>query len=248
MYHRIMRFPCILTVASIGLLAACTPFMRPQPPNDVQPVVSGGRGEVVPSEPPAYSEEDFEGGRTTLEHGVAYGKLDGLETAAILERDGEIFVMQTLAVEPNHAFWRYVFRDFRESPSGRYVFFEALGWEWADFYVYDTDERLIIVKMSDPQAWGITEDERRLFECQSAGMSSNAHGSVYSLPEGTPLVTIDQDDIDLAQDSYLDTVECTRNGNSVTFVVTEYSTGEHPGTTVSHTFVVDLETGAVTKK
>lgn len=200
------------------------------------------------SAPPKYNPAHFDEHRTTLPHGVAYGKLDGLTTSAILERNGETIVMQSLEADPDYDFWRYGMTDFRESPSGRYVLFDATGWEWRDMYMYDTVTNGIVVTMSTPETATLTKDERRLVTCSSAGMSSDSVGKVLSLPEGKILVAIDSQTVGVGTGSYIDTVGCSLLGNTATFDAREIHIADRTLSDEIHRFDVDVETGKVTRR
>lgn len=176
-------------------------------------------------------------------HGTAYARLDGDQSKAIFERDGKTLIMHSFDNDPTFSFARYGYRDFTFSPSGRYVVFTGIGWEWGEQYVYDLQAERIVMKTSLVETWGITPDERRYWSCSSAGLSSASEVLIVRLPEGTTVRSVAAWTLGLPDDSYISEVTCVEKNGFIYADLVEYSTGSQPGPVKTHQYEVQLERG-----
>lgn len=123
---------------------------------------------------------------------LAITKRRSEKTYLILERgEEEIVVAEGRSKEikgkefgvQNVKFWNLEF-----SPTGRYLLFTEVGWEWGINRVYDIKEGQEVLKLGFVRP-KFTSDERYAFECSSAGMVG-ATGTVHSLPDGEKVFDI----------------------------------------------------------
>lgn len=135
----------------------------------------------------------------------AFARETGGRTEAILGMGGREFIMdQSVKTDAEHGVYGLSYTDFTISPSGKYVLFKGLGWEWTKGFVYDVSQKKIILALEDPGTFQLASGvEDALFACAANFMSGIMFGKVYSLPEGTVRFSfLDQERIKRLQQEY----------------------------------------------
>jgi len=75
------------------------------------------------------------------------------------------------------------FEDIKFSKNGNYLIYKMRGWEWMASYIYDIGEAKQVFESDSPHTFSFDKDEKNLFVCSSAGMSTSASGTIYGLPD-----------------------------------------------------------------
>jgi len=76
------------------------------------------------------------------------------------------------------------------SPSGRYLIYDITGWEWTGGYVYDLTEEKIVLNATIG-AIGFVDNEKFFYACQTPGMGTTGHASIYKTPDFKLIYTAD---------------------------------------------------------
>lgn len=231
-----MRFLCILSLGGIIVLAGCVPAAPKQPI---------AAGDASSSASAAQTRDDF----VQTKHGTAYAEVKGTRSFAMLSMAGETTIMhESDIIDPANDLWGYNYKNFRFSPSGRYVLFEAVGWEWMDGFVFDTQTKtLLSPPIATPHTFAVTPDEQRLFSCAHNEFGGEFHGKVYALPDGRELVNvIPKEGFPTGSGTYITDIQCAMSGVNVEFTLSEGRYGPTGDVvTATHRIVVDPSDGRI---
>ncbi len=227
-----MRFRCLLPVITVFTLVGCMPATSERV---IDSQLGSSEAIVEEAARPTFVDET-----TTLAdgpEGTVMIEKKGLTSKISITRDGQTFVMDSETVDEEYGYWRYDYRDVRFSPSGRYVIFDRIGWEWRETIVYDIDQRRAVRTIPSAQTTATTQAEHALYSCGVDEMGGERHAKVYSLPAGDELVSVFPE---AGSGNMLITVECGMKNENVEFTFSEW-----PTNVVMKTIVVDPTNGRI---
>jgi hypothetical protein len=128
------------------------------------------------------------------------------------------------------------FQNPEFSPDNRYLYYEMLGYEWSQGYVYNTQKKKKILEINEVGLHGFAGNEKYFYTCASPGMGGG-NGLVFSLPQGKQIFDIYND----KNNSNYMNIECEyQDGkNYISFVLSQFYSGENqqaPDKTVKFSF------------
>lgn len=141
------------------------------------------------------------------------------------------------------------FEHFSISPSGRYVTFLGIGWEWIIGTLYDANTHKILLELDSPSTFKVLPKEDRFLACTVDHFGGALYGDIYELPTGKKLFSLlDLDQMKKIQSQNLFianlTCEDREDGTAIFTVLFDpevMQTEVHRSLTVT----VDTQTGAV---
>lgn len=123
---------------------------------------------------------------------ILYSARRGDKNVVVLKQGAKEFVIDQAEARYDEKYSNIAtvrqFGQVRFSPRGNYVLYGATGWEWYSNYIYDIGRGQLITPIKPDSGWSdahtlnFTPDEKYLYFCSSAGLSSGVGGSVYSVP------------------------------------------------------------------
>ncbi len=137
---------------------------------------------VMPPDAPAEIPEQLANEATFDDRTASAVEEDG-RTAVLLAQDGKEIVVEESRHDPENPVGGFLFRNLAFSPRGRFLVYEAWGWEWSGGRVYDTQAQKNVLEFAPPSYYGFTPDEQFFYACGISHLGGEFIAAVYASPD-----------------------------------------------------------------
>lgn len=105
------------------------------------------------------------------------------KNALILVEDGEEYLVDERGGVFEYWNGPYL-SDPQFSPTGNYLLYEILNWEWFNANVYDVKNKKMTLELeASPFLYGFTSDEKNFYACSNDRFAGSTYARAYSVPD-----------------------------------------------------------------
>lgn len=174
------------------------------------------------------SSEEIIGGKATFKNKSVFAvQRQGKNYVILSENNQERVIDQDDAPNEGNNFMGLSFFEPKFSPSGNYISYRIIGYEWCAIRIYDTRKNKMVLELLSGDPNGFTPNEEYFYACAINQFAGEQYGYVYKLPDFEVQYDLFDDN---SNENYM-RVECNYDNAEkvIRFTLSDYDTYQQNG-------------------